>query len=71
MVEQNVKCEFFKKLINFTNIVHSCIISCMHVAGCIPLLIHVHILGACVHMCARYEVSVIKPVAGRTVHRLQ
>ena len=30
---------------------------------------HVHILGAYVHICARYEVSVIKPVARRTVHR--
>ena len=30
---------------------------------------HGHILGAYVHMCARYEVSVIKPVAGRTVAR--
>ena len=29
---------------------------------------HVHILGAYVHICARCEVSVIKPVA-RTVHR--
>ena len=32
-------------------------------------LIHVHILGAYVHICAKYEVSVIKPVDGRTVHR--
>ena len=31
--------------------------------GHIDLIIHVHILGAYVHMCARYEVSVIKPVA--------
>ena len=30
---------------------------------------HVHILGTYVHICARYEVSVIKPVARRTVHR--
>ena len=30
---------------------------------------HVHILEAYVHICARYEVSVIKPVARRTVHR--
>ena len=28
-----------------------------------------HILGAYVHICVRYEVSVIKPVARRTVHR--
>ena len=27
-----------------------------------------HILGAYVHVCARYEVSVIKPVDRRTVH---
>ena len=32
-------------------------------------LIHVHILGAYVHICAKYEVSVIKPVDRRTVHR--
>ena len=31
-------------------------------------LIHVHILGAYVHICAKYEVSVTKPV-DRTVHR--
>ena len=30
---------------------------------------YVHILEAYVYMCARYEVSVIKPVAKRTVHR--
>ena len=30
----------------------------------------VHIQGAYVHMCARYEVFLIKPVARRTVHRL-
>ena len=29
----------------------------------IDLIIHVHILGAYVHVCARYEVSLIKPVA--------
>ena len=28
-----------------------------------------HILGACLHKCVRYEVSVIKPVDRRTVHR--
>ena len=28
-----------------------------------------HILGANVHICTRYEVSVIKPVAGMPVHR--
>ena len=33
-------------------------------------LIHVHILGAYVHICAKYEVSVIKPV-DRTVQRWQ
>ena len=30
---------------------------------------YVQILGAYVHICARYEVSVTKPVARRTVHR--
>ena len=29
----------------------------------IDLIIHVHILGTYVHVCARYEVSLIKPVA--------
>ena len=36
---------------------------------CINLIIHVHILGAYVHICARYEVSMVKPVARMTVHR--
>ena len=37
-------------------------------AGCIDLIIHVHILGAYVYVCVRYEVSVIKPVARKTVY---
>ena len=32
-------------------------------------LIHVHILGAYVHICAKYKVSVMKPLDRRTVHR--
>ena len=30
--------------------------------GHVDLLFHVHVRGACVPMCPRYEVSVIKPV---------
>ena len=30
---------------------------------------HVHIQGTYVHIYARYEVSVIKPVAAKTVHK--
>ena len=34
----------------------------------IDLILHVHTLGAYVHMGARYDVSMIKTVARRTVH---
>ena len=37
--------------------------------GCIDLIIHVSILGAYVHICGRHEVSMIKPMARRTVYR--
>ena len=33
------------------------------------IIIHLLILGVYVHVCPRYEVSVIKPVARRTVQR--
>ena len=36
--------------------------------GHIYLTFHVHIPGAYVHMCARYEASVIKPVARRSAN---
>ena len=32
-------------------------------------VLYMHILGAYLYMCARYEVSIIKPVARRAVHR--
>ena len=32
-------------------------------------LIHMYVLGAIMHLCAKHEVSVIKPVDRRTVHR--
>ena len=38
---------------------------------CLGLIFCVHVLGSQVHMCARYEVSVIEPVGRRNVHRRQ
>ena len=54
---KSAKCEFFLKIYNFKNIIHSCIISCISIA---PVQLHIR---------AKYEDSLLNYIVRKAMQR--